>query len=79
MHYGAEKEVLAIGTPLKGRAGAKTIGILVNFYSLDNIKDVLLGVKGHQWGKQEKTQPKNFSWDIFLANQQGILITPSKK
>lgn len=79
MHYGAEKEVLAIGAPLKGRAGAKTIGILVNFYSLDNIKDVLLGVKGHQWGKQEKTQPKNFSWDIFLANQHGLLITPSKK
>ncbi len=79
MHYGTEKEVLAIAAPLKGRAGAKTIGILVNFYSLDNIKDVLLGVKGHQWGKQEKTQPKNFSWDIFLANQQGLLITPSKK
>ena len=81
MHYGSEKEVLAIGTPLKGRAGAKTIGILVNFYSLDNIKDVLLGVKGHQWetAMAAETRPKSFSWDIFLANQQGFLITPSKK
>ena len=79
MHYGTEKAVLAIGAPLKGRAGAKTIGILVNFYSLDNIKDVLLGIKGHQWRSPDQTQPKNYSWDIFLANQQGFLITPSKK
>ena len=79
MHYGAEKEVLAIGAPLKGRAGAKTIGILVNFYSLDNIKDVLLGIKGHQWASPDQTPLKDSSWDIFLANQQGFLITPSKK
>src|SRR3989338_4435694 len=79
MHYGAEKEVLAIGAPLKGRAGAKTIGILVNFYSLDNIKDILLGIKGHQWASPDQTPLKDSSWDIFLANQQGFLNTTSKK
>ncbi len=79
MHYGAEKEVLAIGVPLKGRSNAKAAAVLVNFYSLDNIKDVLLGIKGHQWEKPGQAPARPSSWDIFLANQQGFLITPSKK
>src|SRR3990167_328382 len=36
-----EQEVIAIGTPLKGRTLRQTIGVLVNFYNLANIQEVL--------------------------------------
>lgn len=73
------QEVIAIGTPLKSRGRIDTpIGVLVNFYDLANIQDVLLGKGAHQWGDlpaaaQETTR------DIFLVSQQKLLMTPLKK
>ena len=79
MHEGEEKEVIAIGTPLKGRRNNTTIGVLVNFYNLATIEDVLLGIKSHQWDELNIISGEKNSRDIFLVNQQKLLVTPSKK
>ena len=78
-HYDAEEEVISIGTPIKTRSANKTIGVLVSFYSLGNIKDVLLGTKNHQWQETTSLDDERSSRDIFLLNQEGLLLTPSKK
>ena len=78
-HYDLEEEVISIGTPIKTRGTNKTIGVLVNFYSLNNIKDVLLGIKNHQWQEAASLDEEKSSRDIFLLNQDGMLLTPSKK
>src|SRR3989338_1554191 len=79
MHRGSEEEIIAIGTPLKGRTTNTLIGVLVNFYTLANVQDVLLGIKGHRWDKQSIVGGQETTMDIFLVNQQGLLLTPSKK
>ncbi|HAH20516.1 MAG: hypothetical protein A2Y00_04985 [Omnitrophica WOR_2 bacterium GWF2_43_52] len=79
MHWGAEEEIIAIGTPLKSRTTNTLIGVLVNFYTLANVQDVLLGIKGHRWDKQSIVGGQETTMDIFLVNQQGLLLTPSKK
>src|SRR3989338_6880335 len=75
---GESQEVIVIGTPLRGRTSGKIIGVLANFYNLVDIKDVLLGAGSHEWGRLP-TEKKVSSRDIFLVNQQGLLVTPSKK
>lgn len=72
------QEVIAIGTPLKSRTIDKTIGVLVNFYNLANIQDVLLGRGAHRWGDLPPGEQET-SRDIFLINQRKLLMTPSKK
>jgi len=78
-HYDVEEEVISISAPIKTRNANKTIGVLVNFYSLGNIKDVLLGIKNHQWQETTSLDDEKSSRDIFLLNQEGLLLTPSKK
>ena len=78
-HYDVEEEVISISAPIKTRNTNKTIGVLVNFYSLGNIKDVLLGIKNHQWQETTSLDDEKSSRDIFLLNQEGLLLTPSKK
>lgn len=72
------QEVIAISTPLKSRTADTVIGVLVNFYNLANIQDVLLGKGSHQWGEPEENGKKS-SRDIFLVNAQKLLMTPSNK
>ncbi|TAN63162.1 HAMP domain-containing protein [bacterium] len=72
------QEVIAISTPLKSRTADTAIGALVNFYNLANIQDVLLSRGAHQWGSPEEKE-KNTSRDIFLVNEQKLLMTPSRK
>src|SRR3989338_5174221 len=78
-HYDVEEEVISFSAPNKTRNTNKTIGVLVNFYSLGNIKDVLLGIKNHQWQETTSLDDEKSSRDIFLLNQEGLLLTPSKK
>jgi PAS domain S-box-containing protein len=70
-------EVITIGTPLKSRTADKTIGVLVNFYSLANIQSVLLGAGMHQ--REEPSTDEKTLKDIFLVNQRMLLMTPSRK
>ncbi len=79
VYQGQEEEVIAIGTPLKSRTTGKVIGVLANFYTLANIQDVLLGIKSHQWDDVGIAGAEKTSRDIYLVNQKGLLLTPSKK
>lgn len=80
IYQGVEElqEIIVIGTPLKSRTTNVAIGVLAIFYNLINIQDVLLGTGSHEWG-QLPVAKKASSRDIFLVNQQGLLVTPSKK
>lgn len=72
------QEAIIISTPLKNRTADTAIGVLVNYYNLANIQDVLLGRGAHQWGGLEESEKKS-SRDIFLVNEQKLLMTPSNK
>lgn len=80
IYQGVEElqEVIAIGTPLRSKASGKIIGVLANFYNLVDIKNVLLGSDSHEWGRLPLGKGMD-SRDIFLINQAGFFITPSKK
>jgi len=78
-HEGHREEVfIATGAPIKSRTGNKTIGVLMNSYSLKNIEDFISGQRARDLGAPTTIENKG-TRDIFIINQDGIMITPSKK
>lgn len=77
IHFGVEKDVIAIGTPLKSRVINAPLGILVNFYSLKDVRDILLDTKSRLEIKPSPSgiQSLPSSQDIYLVNKRGALLS----
>jgi len=78
-HEGHREDVfIAAATPIKSIAGNKTIGVLMNSYSLENVSDFLSGERSKSLGAPTTIEIAG-SRDIFLVNQNGRMLVPSKK
>jgi len=78
-HEGHREDVfIAAAAPIKSRTSNKIIGVLMNSYSLKNIEDLMSGNRTKSLGAPT-TVENTGTRDIFIVNQDGIMITPSKK
>jgi len=78
-HEGHREEILfAVGAPIKSRTSNRVIGVLMNSYSLSNVEDFISGARAKELGAPTTIETLG-SLDIFLANEEGKMIIPSKK
>ncbi len=77
-HEGNEEGVIAIGTPLLSRADNRIIGVLMSRYKLSDIQEVMSGKRARRLGALTTIQDIG-TREIFLANQQGFMLTPLKQ
>jgi len=73
-----ETVFIAVGTPIRSRSSNKIIGVLMNSYSLKNMEDFITGARAKKLGAPT-TIENVLSRDIFMVNQEGAMIIPSKK
>jgi len=73
-----EEVFIAVATPIKSMSSNKTIGVLMNSYSLKNIIEFTSGERAKKLGAPTTIETTG-SRDIFLVNQNGLMLVPSKK
>jgi len=79
LHEGHREDIfIAVGAPIKSRVSNKVIGVLMNSYSVKNIEDFVSGERAKNLGAPT-TIENTGTRDIFIVNQDGLMITPSKK
>jgi methyl-accepting chemotaxis protein len=73
-----KKRHLAVSAPLTGRKSGTPLGVIVDFYGLDEFDKILSGKFQVEKGAPSGGSRRRETLDIYLVNKEKLLITPSR-